>query len=28
VGDGCRAAIEVEHYIAELEDRVYPGRSS
>ncbi len=28
VGDGCRAAIEVEHYIAELEDRVYPGRTS
>jgi thioredoxin reductase (NADPH) len=27
VGDGCRAAMEVEHYIAELEDRVYPGKS-
>jgi len=26
VGDGCRAAMEVEHYIAELEDRVYPGK--
>jgi thioredoxin reductase (NADPH) len=28
VGDGCRAAMEVEHYIAELEDRVYPGQSA
>ena len=28
VGDGCRAAMEVEHYIAELEDRVYPGKSA
>jgi thioredoxin reductase (NADPH) len=25
VGAGCRAAIQVEHYIARLEDRVYPG---
>jgi thioredoxin reductase (NADPH) len=25
VGAGCRAAIQVEHYIAILEDRVYPG---
>jgi thioredoxin reductase (NADPH) len=25
VGAGCRAAIQVEHYIALLEDRVYPG---
>jgi len=25
VGDGCRAAMEVERYIAELEDRAYPG---
>jgi thioredoxin reductase (NADPH) len=24
-GEGCRAAIEVERYLAELEDRVYPG---
>ena len=28
VGDGCRAAMEVEKYIAELEDRVYPGESA
>ncbi|MFZ5916244.1 MAG: thioredoxin-disulfide reductase [Chloroflexota bacterium] len=28
VGDGCRAAIEVEHYLAELEDRVYPGQAA
>jgi thioredoxin reductase (NADPH) len=27
VGHGCRAAMEVEHYIAELEDRVYPGKT-
>jgi thioredoxin reductase (NADPH) len=26
VGAGCRAAIEVEHYIAKLDDRVYPGK--
>ncbi len=25
VGAGCKAAIQVEHYIARLEDRVYPG---
>jgi thioredoxin reductase (NADPH) len=25
VGDGCRAAMEVTKYIAELEDRAYPG---
>jgi thioredoxin reductase (NADPH) len=25
VGAGCKAAIEVEQYIARLEDRVYPG---
>lgn len=28
IGDGCRAAMEVEHYIAELEDRVYPGKAA
>jgi len=28
VGDGCRAAMEVEKYIAELEDRAYPGKSA
>lgn len=28
VGDGCRAAMEVEKYIAELEDRAYPGESA
>jgi thioredoxin reductase (NADPH) len=27
VGSGCKAAIEVEHYIARLEDRVYPGET-
>ncbi len=27
VGAGCKAAIRVEHYIAKLEDRVYPGES-
>ncbi|MFC2046131.1 thioredoxin-disulfide reductase [Chloroflexota bacterium] len=27
VGSGCKAAIQVEHYIARLEDRVYPGKS-
>jgi thioredoxin reductase (NADPH) len=27
VGAGCKAAIEVEHYIARLEDRVYPGET-
>jgi thioredoxin reductase (NADPH) len=26
VGAGCKAAIQVEHYIAKLEDRVYPGQ--
>jgi thioredoxin reductase (NADPH) len=25
-GDGCRAAMEVEKYLADLEDRAYPGR--
>ena len=25
-GDGCKAALEVEKYLAELEDRAYPGR--
>ena len=25
-GEGCKAALEVEKYLAELEDRVYPGR--
>ena len=28
VGHGCRAAIEVARYIAELEDRAYPGESA
>lgn len=28
VGSGCRAAMEVEKYIAELEDRAYPGESA
>jgi thioredoxin reductase (NADPH) len=28
VGDGCRAAMEVEKYIAELEDRAYPGETT
>lgn len=28
VGDGCRAAMEVEKYVAELEDRAYPGESA
>jgi thioredoxin reductase (NADPH) len=27
VGAGCKAALQVEHYIAKLEDRVYPGES-
>jgi thioredoxin reductase (NADPH) len=27
VGSGCKAAIQVEHYIARLEDRVYPGET-
>ncbi len=26
VGAGCKAAMQVEHYIAKLEDRVYPGQ--
>jgi thioredoxin reductase (NADPH) len=26
VGAGCKAALQVEHYIAKLEDRVYPGQ--
>jgi thioredoxin reductase (NADPH) len=25
VGAGCKAAMQAEHYIAELEDRAYPG---
>jgi thioredoxin reductase (NADPH) len=27
VGAGCKAGIQVEHYIAKLEDREYPGQS-
>jgi thioredoxin reductase (NADPH) len=27
VGAGCKAAVQVEHYIAKLEDRVYPGKT-
>jgi thioredoxin reductase (NADPH) len=27
VGAGCKAAMQVEHYIARLEDRVYPGET-
>lgn len=27
VGAGCKAAMQAEHYIAKLEDRVYPGHS-
>jgi thioredoxin reductase (NADPH) len=27
VGAGCRAALQVEHYIARLENRVYPGET-
>jgi thioredoxin reductase (NADPH) len=27
VGAGCKAALQVEHYIARLEDRVYPGQT-
>ena len=27
VGSGCRVALQVEHYIAKLEDRVYPGET-
>lgn len=27
VGAGCKAALQVEHYIAKLEDRVYPGQT-
>jgi thioredoxin reductase (NADPH) len=27
VGAGCKAALQVEHYIAKLEDRVYPGKT-
>jgi thioredoxin reductase (NADPH) len=27
VGAGCKAAMQVEHYIAKLEDRVYPGQT-
>jgi thioredoxin reductase (NADPH) len=25
VGAGCKAALQAEHYIAKLENRVYPG---
>jgi thioredoxin reductase (NADPH) len=25
-GDGCKAAIQAERYLADLEDRAYPGR--
>jgi thioredoxin reductase (NADPH) len=28
VGAGCKAALQVEHYIAKLEDRVYPGQTT
>ncbi len=28
VGAGCKAAMEVEQYIARLEDRVYPGHTT
>lgn len=28
VGDGCRAAMEVEKYVADLEGRAYPGESA
>jgi thioredoxin reductase (NADPH) len=28
VGAGCKAALQAEHYIAKLEDRVYPGQES
>ena len=27
VGAGCKAALQAEHYIARLEDRVYPGQT-
>lgn len=27
VGAGCKAALQVEHYVAKLEDRVYPGQT-
>ncbi len=27
VGAGCKAALQVEHYIAKLENRVYPGKT-
>ena len=27
VGAGCKAALQVEHYIAKLENRVYPGQT-
>jgi len=27
VGAGCKAALQAEHYIAKLEDRVYPGQT-
>jgi thioredoxin reductase (NADPH) len=28
VGAGCKAALQAEHYIAKLEDRVYPGQTT
>jgi thioredoxin reductase (NADPH) len=28
VGAGCKAALQAEHYIAKLEDRVYPGQET
>ncbi len=28
VGAGCKAALQVEHYTARLEDRVYPGQTT
>jgi thioredoxin reductase (NADPH) len=27
VGAGCKAALQAEHYIARIEDRVYPGQT-
>jgi thioredoxin reductase (NADPH) len=27
VGAGCKAAMQAEHYVAELEDRAYPGKT-
>lgn len=28
VGAGCKAALQAEHYVAKLEDRVYPGQTT